>query len=81
MVLLGPKQVVIIGKTEINIVLDGIILYIYSICYVCGHYPSSRFYMKRRPVYISKHNASETGLRLRLQGNPTQLGPTDRAHT
>jgi hypothetical protein len=30
MVLSGPKHVVIIRKTEINIVLDGIILYIYD---------------------------------------------------
>jgi hypothetical protein len=28
--------------------------------YVSGHYPSSSFYLKHRPVYISKHNVSET---------------------
>jgi hypothetical protein len=32
-----------------------------------------------RPVYFSKHNVSETGLCLRLQVKPTQLGPIDRA--
>jgi hypothetical protein len=32
-----------------------------------------------RPVYISKHNVSETGVCLRLQAKPTQLGPIDRA--
>jgi hypothetical protein len=31
-----------------------------------------------RPVYISKHNVSETGLWLRLQGKRSQLGPIDR---
>jgi hypothetical protein len=32
-----------------------------------------------RPIYFSKHNVSETGLFLRLQVKPTQLGPVDRA--
>jgi hypothetical protein len=32
-----------------------------------------------RPVYISKHNVSETGFCLRLQVKPTQLGAIDRA--
>jgi hypothetical protein len=32
-----------------------------------------------RPVYISKHNVSETGFCLRLQVKPTQLGTIDRA--
>jgi hypothetical protein len=36
--------------------------------YVSGHYSSSCFYLKHRPVYISKHNVSETGFCLRLQG-------------
>jgi hypothetical protein len=31
------------------------------------------------PVYISKHNVSETAFCLRLQVKPTQLGPMDRA--
>jgi hypothetical protein len=35
--------------------------------------------LKCRPVYISKHNVSETGFCLRLQVKPTQLGPIDRA--
>jgi hypothetical protein len=30
-------------------------------------------YLKHRPVYISKHNVSETGFCLRLQVKPTQL--------
>jgi hypothetical protein len=34
---------------------------------------------KKRPVYFSKHNVSETGFCLRLQVKPTQLGPVDRA--
>jgi hypothetical protein len=32
-----------------------------------------------RPAYISKYNVSETGFCLRLQVEPTQLGPIDRA--
>jgi hypothetical protein len=32
-----------------------------------------------RPVYISKHNVSETGVCLRFQVKPTQLGRIDRA--
>jgi hypothetical protein len=43
-----------------------VILYKY---YVTGHYPSSCFHLKHRPVYISKHNVSETGFSLRLQVN------------
>jgi hypothetical protein len=31
----------------------------------------------RCPVYISKHNVSETGFYLRPQVKPTQLGPID----
>jgi hypothetical protein len=37
------------------------------------------FCLKIRPLYISKHNVSETGFYLRLQVKPTQLGPIDRA--
>jgi hypothetical protein len=37
------------------------------------------FYLKHRPVYISKHNVSETGFCLRLHVKSTQLGPIDRA--
>jgi hypothetical protein len=40
--------------------------------YVSGHYPTSCF-------YISKHNVSETVFCLRLQVEPTQLSPIDRA--
>jgi hypothetical protein len=47
--------------------------------YVFGHYPLSRLCLKCRPVYISKHNVSETGFCLHLQVKPTQLGPIDRA--
>jgi hypothetical protein len=47
--------------------------------YVSGHYPSSRFYLKHHPVYILKHNVSETGFCLRLHVKPTQLGSIDRA--
>jgi short-subunit dehydrogenase involved in D-alanine esterification of teichoic acids len=36
-------------------------------------------YLKHRPVYISKHNVSETGFCLRLQVKATQLGPIDMA--
>jgi hypothetical protein len=36
-------------------------------------------FTKHRPVYISKHNVSETGFRLRPQMERTQLGPIDRA--
>jgi hypothetical protein len=32
-----------------------------------------------RPVYITEHNVSETGFSLRLQMEPTQLGPIHRA--
>jgi hypothetical protein len=32
-----------------------------------------------RPLYISKHNVSETGFCLRLQVKPTQLSPIDTA--
>jgi hypothetical protein len=32
------------------------------------------FCLKRRPVYISKHNVSETGFYLHPQVKPTQLG-------
>jgi hypothetical protein len=37
------------------------------------------FYLKSRPVYISKHNVSETGFYLRRQVKPTLLGRIDRA--
>jgi hypothetical protein len=37
------------------------------------------FIQKHRPVYFSEHNVSETGLCLRLQVKPTQLGPIDRS--
>jgi hypothetical protein len=47
--------------------------------YVSGHYSSSCFYQKHRPVYISKHSFPETGLYLRLQAKPTQLNQIDRA--
>jgi hypothetical protein len=36
------------------------------------------FCLKCRPVYISKHNVSETGFCLRPQVKPTQLGSIDR---
>jgi hypothetical protein len=42
-------------------------------------YPSSCFYLQQRPVYISKHNVSETGFYLRLQVKLIQLGSIDRA--
>jgi hypothetical protein len=32
-----------------------------------------------RPVFYLKHRDSETGFRLRLQEEPTQIGPTERA--
>jgi hypothetical protein len=31
-----------------------------------------------RPVFYLKHSPSDTGFRLRLQVEPTQLEPTDR---
>jgi hypothetical protein len=34
---------------------------------------------KKRPVYFSKRNVSETGFCLHLQVKPTQSGPIDRA--
>jgi hypothetical protein len=34
----------------------------------------------RRPVYISKHDVSETGFCLRLQVKSSNLGPIDRAN-
>jgi hypothetical protein len=46
---------------------------------VSGYYPSSCFYLKHSPVYVSKHKVSETGICLRLQEKTTQLGPIDRA--
>jgi hypothetical protein len=46
--------------------------------YVCGHYPSSRLYLKT-VLFIFKNNVSETGFCLRLQVKPTLLGPIDRA--
>jgi hypothetical protein len=39
----------------------------------------NKSYPKRRPVYISKHNVSETGFYLHPQVKPTQLGSIDRA--
>jgi hypothetical protein len=42
--------------------------------YILGHYPSSCLYLKCRPVYVAKHNVSETGFCLRLQVTPTQIG-------
>jgi hypothetical protein len=47
--------------------------------YVFGHYPLSCLYLKKHPVYFSKHNFSETGFCLCFQVKPTQLGPIDRA--
>jgi hypothetical protein len=47
--------------------------------YVSGHFPSSCYYLKHRPVYISKWNVSETGFCLRFQVKPVQLGPVDTA--
>jgi hypothetical protein len=35
--------------------------------YVLGYYLSSYLHLKRRPVYLSIHNVSETGFCLRLQ--------------
>jgi hypothetical protein len=32
-----------------------------------------------RPIYLKKHNVSETGFCFRLQENLTHLGPIDRA--
>jgi hypothetical protein len=46
--------------------------------YVSGHYPSSCFYLKHRPVYISKQ-CFDTRFYLRLQVKPTLLGPIDTA--
>jgi hypothetical protein len=40
---------------------------------------SSCFYLKHSPVYISKHNVSETRFCLRFQVKPTQLCPNDGA--
>jgi hypothetical protein len=37
------------------------------------------FIQKRRPVYFSKNNVSETGFHPCLQVKPTHLGPIDRA--
>jgi hypothetical protein len=37
------------------------------------------FIQKHRHDYISKHNVSETGFCLRLQVEPTRVGPIDRA--
>jgi hypothetical protein len=37
------------------------------------------FCLKSRPVYISKHNISETGFYLCPRVKPTLLGPIDRA--
>jgi hypothetical protein len=45
--------------------------------YVSGHYPSSCFYLKHRPVCISEHKVSEN--EFCLQVNPALLGPNDRA--
>jgi hypothetical protein len=42
--------------------------------YVSGHYLWSCFYLRYRPVYISKQNVSETGFSLRLQVKPTESG-------
>jgi hypothetical protein len=36
------------------------------------------FCLKCRPVYISKHDVSETGFYLRPRVKPTQLSPLDR---
>jgi hypothetical protein len=47
--------------------------------YVLGHYPSSHLCLKCRPLHISKHNVSETGIYLRHQVEHTHLGPIDRA--
>jgi hypothetical protein len=33
-----------------------------------------------RPVFYLNHNVSETGFCLRLQVEPTQLGPTDKSN-
>jgi hypothetical protein len=35
--------------------------------------------LKHTPLYISKYNVSATGLWLRRQVKPTQLGPIDKA--
>jgi hypothetical protein len=37
------------------------------------------FIQKHRSAYISKHNVSENGFRLRLQVKPTQFGLINRA--
>jgi hypothetical protein len=51
-----------------------------NITSVFGHYPSSCLHVKRRPVYLSRHD-SETGFCLHLQVKPAQLGPIDRGFT
>jgi hypothetical protein len=43
----------------------------YNYC-VFRHYPSSCLYLKTVLFIITKHNVSETGFCLRLQGKPTQ---------
>jgi hypothetical protein len=48
-------------------------------CCVSGHYPSSCFYLKHRPVYISIYNVSETRFSLRLQVKPTEFSAIDKA--
>jgi hypothetical protein len=45
---------------------------------VSGHYPSSCLYLEPPVVFIFQNNVSETGFCLRLQVEPTQLGPIDR---
>jgi hypothetical protein len=57
-----------------NVIITNI-MFLYIIrCPVCY-----LRHLQHRPVYISKHNVSETGLCLRLHLNPTQLGPIDRS--
>jgi hypothetical protein len=43
------------------------------------HYNAMSLDIVHRPVYISEHSASETGLYLLFQVKPTHLGPIDRA--
>jgi hypothetical protein len=64
---------------EVKSVIDTNEQGVYYKYYVFGHYPSSCLDLKRRPVYLSKHNVLETGFCLHLQVKPTQLGPIDRA--
>jgi hypothetical protein len=71
---MGVKHYILIQLIALELLHEKLNYTFYYNYYVLRHYSSSRLCLKC-PVYISKQNVSETGVYLRPQVKPTQLGP------